>query len=88
MAVFGGNLKKQIFNLLAVQGFGILLPTTMVVDPAKLEKPHPHTSHQQNMCNLKLEKIRYTVTGALQNFHGTWEGFIELAKRLDGLPLE
>ena len=26
------------------------------------------------MCNLKLEKIRYTVNGALQNFHKTWDG--------------
>lgn len=43
MAVFGGNLKKQIFNLLAAQGFGILLPASMAVDPAKLEKPHPPT---------------------------------------------
>ena len=40
------------------------------------------------MCNLKLEKIRYTVIDALQNFYKTWDDFIEFLKQLDGLQLE
>ncbi len=42
-----------------------------------------HTHLINIMSNLKLEKIRYTVTSALQNFHRTWDTFIKFIKQLD-----
>ena len=91
MAIFGvtaGNTSLTSWQRRAL-AFSSLLARRLILLNWKNSAPPTHTHLIRSiMCNLKLEKIRYTVSGALQNFHRTWDGVVEFVKRLDGLQLE
>ena len=91
VAVFGwfSDPTGSVPHLQRVIAFSSLLARRLILFKWKAVAPPSHHHWIRDiMQNVKLERIRCTLNGSINQFHKTWDPLITYVNNLPGLELD